>query len=82
MAALYVDRRRLVARMLGETPICERCSAERATEIHEVLTRARGGSIVDEKNCRAVCHGCHMHITQHPAESLAEGWIRSSWDQE
>jgi hypothetical protein len=81
MKALYVDRRRLVARMLSETPICDRCHAERATEIHEVLTRARGGSVVDEANCRALCHACHLHITENPAESLREGWIRSSWDK-
>ncbi len=80
MAAVYVHRRRLVAQLLGEREVCEKCHDAPATEVHEVLTRARGGSILDPNNCRCLCWECHSWITEHPAESLADGWVRSSWD--
>lgn len=76
-AAVYIHRRRLVASLLEERPACERCQQARSTEVHELLSRARGGSILDVENCVALCHDCHCWITTHPAEATAEGWLRS-----
>lgn len=52
-----------------------------ATDLHEVLTRARGGSITDPANCLHLCRPCHSWVTDHPKESLAAGLVRSSWDR-
>jgi hypothetical protein len=79
MTQVYVERRRLVARVLGERPLCERCHFAVSTEIHEVKSRARGGSILDEANCRALCHVCHQFITEHPRQAEAEGFSVASW---
>lgn len=79
-ASIYTRRRQLVAELLGEHPICQRCGAARSTEVHEVLSRARGGSILDRDNCRALCHRCHRWITEHPQQATDEGWLRHSWE--
>lgn len=81
MEKVYVERRKLVARLLGERPMCERCGFSMSTEIHEVKSRARGGSILDEANCRALCHDCHTYITEHPRQAEAEGFSVPSWSQ-
>ena len=47
---------------LAANPVCVRCSAARAVDVHEKLTRARGGSIVDEANVVALCRQCHDDI--------------------
>jgi hypothetical protein len=78
----YVARRQLVERLLTERPQCEVpwCSA-RSVDIHEPLTRARGGSILDEDNCRAVCR-MHHDLIHANAEAWVEdlGFLRHSWD--
>jgi 5-methylcytosine-specific restriction protein A len=79
MAALYRQRRPLVAAILEERPVCERCHAARSEDVHELLSRARGGSILDESNLAALCRKCHSWITTHPTEATAEGWLRSRW---
>ena len=37
-----------------------------ATDIHEPLTRARGGSIIDRGNMIQVCRMCHDWIHENP----------------
>lgn len=80
-------RRALVARLLSERPRCEykqivfECQ-QRSTEIHEVLSRARGGSILDESNCRALCHEHHRYITDHPLEAERLGLSKRRWPKE
>ena len=79
-AHLYrTQRAPLVAALLEQHPTCQRCTTARATEIHELKSRARGGSILDETNLAALCHTCHAWITTHPAQAHAEGWLHHSW---
>lgn len=80
-ARIYVQRRKLVAALLEARPICERCRFDRATDVHEVKSRARGGSILDEANCRALCRPCHDFITIHPRQAITEGLSVHSWDE-
>lgn len=82
MEAKYRERRSLVAQMLEDKPVCERCSAARSTDIHEVVSRARGGSILDPRNLVALCRPCHSWITTHPAEAHAAGWSKHSWEND
>jgi 5-methylcytosine-specific restriction endonuclease McrA len=51
-----------------------------ATDVHEIKTRARGGSIVDRDNLALLCRPCHTYITQNPAIGKADGWLKNSWD--
>ena len=60
----------------GATTPCRR----RAVDIHEPLTRARGGSILDVANTVAVCRGCHDWIHTHPESATRLGLLRSKHD--
>lgn len=77
MEATYRQRRKLVADMLAPGTVCERCRSAWATEVHELLSRARGGSILDRDNCVALCHDCHAGITDHTVDDWRD-WTRSS----
>lgn len=83
-AALNVERRAFVADFLYEHPDCQIQSAvctRRAIDVHEPLTRARGGSITDPNNALAVCRLCHDYCHAHPAESARKGWLKSRYTQ-
>jgi predicted metal-binding protein len=47
------------------------CSG-RFDDMHEILSRARGGSITDPDNILLVCRSCHRWVTENPwaAEDL------------
>ena len=76
--AEYELRRPLVKRLLGERPWCEACPAfaaydekvtyvrQRSVDIHELVRRSQGGSILEESNLMAVCRGCHRRIGNYP----------------
>jgi len=81
MEAKYRQRRALVVKILDEFQICQRCSWKRSTDVHEVLSRARGGDILDPDNCVALCRDCHNFVTTHPKMAEEEGWLRHSWDK-
>jgi len=75
VAALWPDCR----------PQCERpgCGSL-ADDVHEPLTRARGGSITDKNNATALCRPCHDEVTFKPESELGwayeAGLLRHSWD--
>lgn len=82
MQDLYKRRRVLVAELLEEYPICMRCGSHRSEDIHEIVSRARGGSILDPENLVALCRSCHSFITQNPATAHNEGWSKHSWERD
>jgi hypothetical protein len=59
----------------------EECT-NHATDVHELKSRARGGSILDSTNCISLCRSCHSFITTHPAWALANGFALASWATE
>jgi len=72
---LYDEERiPIVKEMLEENPVCVRCWREPSTDVHERLSRARGGSITDKANLVCLCRVCHDWITQHPREAEETGW--------
>lgn len=77
MEAVYRQRRRVVAALLADQPVCERCQQAYATDVHELLPRGRGGSILDRDNLVVLCRGCHDRITDHTAPDWRD-WIRDS----
>ena len=50
----------------------------RAVDIHEPLTRARGGSILDPANTVAICRSCHDWIHVNPAAATELGLLQST----
>ena len=65
---LWPDRREGTVMCGCGRPECQR----RADDLHEPLSRARGGSITDEANCIPLSRICHDEITFLPESEL--GW--------
>jgi hypothetical protein len=80
---LNVARRLFVRRILEDRPQCEaqipRICSHWSTDVHEIMTRARGGSIIDDFNVLALCRRCHTFITENPSFSQEHGFTVHSW---
>lgn len=76
-AALYVERRQLVARLLAERPWCEirwdHACQGRAVDVDEILGRGVGGDFLDEQNCQTACRHCHDMKQQNPTDAERRG---------
>lgn len=59
-------------------PVWSRCDRD-SVDVHELLARSAGGSIVEDANVIAVCRTCHTWIGDHPKEALAIGLRRSRY---
>ena len=72
-SAEYVERRKLVSRLLDEQPYCQACpvfakydevslyNRKASVDIHELKRRSQGGSILEEDNLLAVCRELVLH---------------------
>ena len=82
-------RRTMVAEELATRELCEagaritqagydaRCHGL-AVELHEPLTRARGGPVLDPVNTVAICRSCHDWFHVNPAAATGLGLLVSS----
>ena len=89
----YKIRRPLVARLLTEKPLCEACPVfaehdektiyrrNKSSDIHEIIRRSQGGSILDEKNLLAVCRPCHNPIGNNPQLAFDLGLAKHGWER-
>ena len=79
-ASLNILRRSFVKKILNDRMMCEArihgCTYM-PTDVHEILTRGRGGSIIDENNVLALCRNCHHFITNEPAWAKENGFVVS-----
>lgn len=79
-----VQRRQLVADLLNEFPRCQAqldaCTG-RACDVHERLSRARGGDILNpvQAHMMTVCRSCHDWITTHPRLAESSRLALPSW---
>lgn len=75
-------RTAVLAAMRDEQDWCSRCGRTGLPlDGHELLSRARGGSITDRPNIVLIDRFCHDYITTHPAVAAAEGWALPSWEE-
>lgn len=56
-----------------------RCSGK--LDPHEPLTRARGGSIVDESNLMWLCRSHHDWAHANPTDAHSVGLLKHSWEK-
>lgn len=56
------------------------CQGPGPLQVHEPLTRARGGDPLDPDQCLLVCPWSHRWIHAHPAQSIPLGLLKHSWD--
>lgn len=62
-------------------PSYNRCSMI-SVDLHEPLTRARGGDILDPKNTVALCRPCHDWIHNNPAAATDLGLLISAYEDD
>lgn len=58
------------------TPVGNASNPRPWSDMHEVLTRARGGSPTDPGNILCLCRRCHEWVTTHETEARALGLVR------
>lgn len=71
---LWPDRRE--GTVMCTVPECPR----KADDLHEPLTRARGGSITSEDNVKPVCRQHNDELTLEPEWGYRLGFLKHSWD--
>lgn len=76
------ERRKMADEVFGPTPECgihwDGDCRSLADDLHELLSRARLGSITDPENCVPACRPCHSSLTGHPAEAERRGFLLPS----
>ena len=88
-AKVQRQRRTMVREELARRELCEAGATIRfgghrslcaglAVDLHEPLTRARGGGILDPANTVAVCRSCHDWIHDNPTAAADLGLLRSA----
>ena len=55
------------------------CTQPAVLQMHEVLSRGRGGDALDPSNILLVCPLCHHWIHTHPADAEARGLSVRRW---
>jgi 5-methylcytosine-specific restriction endonuclease McrA len=49
-------------------------------DVHEIIRRSQGGSILDENNVLAVCRPCHVRIGNYPQLAFDLGLAKHGWE--
>ena len=73
-------RAAVIAGLYPERPRCDCGCGRLADDVHEILSRARGGSITDGANFAAVARFCHNAITDEAPFGYELGLSVHSWD--
>lgn len=92
MQDTYKERVPLVQRLLKERPWCEACPIyakhdglvtyirQPSEDIHELIRRSQGGSILEEANLMAVCRKCHRRIGNSPQLAFELGLAKHGYE--
>jgi hypothetical protein len=73
-------RAAVIAELYPERPRCACGCGRLADDVHEILSRARGGSITDPGNLAPVARVCHDAITDEAPFGYELGLSVHSWD--
>lgn len=73
MAAQNAEYAKLRKEYLALYPVCEveECQAA-STEVHHAAGR-EGDRLLDVNYFVALCHDCHVRITEHSAQAIEDG---------
>lgn len=94
MENTYVERREFVKQILTERPYCEACKVfakhdglavcrqNHSQDVHELVRRSQGGSILDAANVLAVCRKCHTRIGNYPQLAFDLGLAKHGWERD
>jgi 5-methylcytosine-specific restriction endonuclease McrA len=76
------ERRAMVTRLYPERPRCACGCGRLADDLHEILSRARGGSITDPANCVPLARYCHDKATNEDPLFYDLSLVVHSWAAE
>lgn len=88
----YRLRRPLVEKLLSDRPYCEACPVfaqhdglvtyvrNMSNDVHEIIRRSQGGSILSEDNLMTVCRKCHQRIGNYPQLAFELGLAKHAWE--
>lgn len=91
---LYEQRRPFVEQILSKYPSCQACPIfakhdgkvtyiqRKSSDVHEIVRRSQGGSILDESNVLAVCRACHNRIGNFPQLAFDLGLAKHGWERD
>jgi len=79
-AAQNRERRAMVNRLWPERPRCACGCGCLADDLHEIKSRARGGSIVDPANCVPLARVCHDKATSEDPRMYELRLVVHSWE--
>ena len=94
MEDIYVERRVFVKEILTSRPHCEACRVfaqhdglavfvqQPSQDVHELIRRSQGGSILDPENVLAVCRKCHTRIGNYPQLAFDLGLAKHGWERD
>jgi 5-methylcytosine-specific restriction endonuclease McrA len=89
----YELRRPFVEKILTERPHCQACPIFAkhdgltmykrlpSADVHELIRRSQGGSILDPENVLAVCRPCHNRIGNYPKLAFELGLAKHGWER-
>lgn len=89
----YEIRRPFVEKTLTEYPYCQACpifakhdglvtyKRMPSQDVHEIIRRSQGGSIIDPLNVLAVCRKCHNRIGVYPQLAFELGLAKHGWEK-
>ena len=61
---------------IQESTLCD--AFKMRLEVHHILTRGRGGRLLDPDNCLVLCPDCHGRVHDHPKWATEKGYLRHS----
>lgn len=64
------------------TPVGNRRDPRPWSDMHEILTRARGGDPTDGANILCLCRECHKWVTEHETDARELGLVRARTAEE
>lgn len=83
-AGVNRERRKLSERLSEERgpwcQVCGPCCTGRAEGMHEMVGRAQGGSLTDERNMLLACNSCNVYIEDFPVIARENGWKCPKWE--
>jgi len=89
----YVERRKIVKLLIEERQWCEACPVfaqhdgvsvykrNQSCDVHEIIRRSQGGSILDMENLMCVCRPCHTRIGNYPQLAFDLGLAKHGWER-
>ena len=89
----YIERRKIVKKLIEERQWCEAClvfakhdgvaiyTRNASCDVHEIVRRSQGGSILDIENLMCVCRKCHTRIGNYPQLAFDLGLAKRGWER-